>query len=43
MSIRYSLTDILLARIETLMRLGYSREDAARMVAETHSVRPPVR
>lgn len=39
----YTTTDILLARIETLMRLGYTRADAARLVAETWAPRnrPP--
>jgi Holliday junction resolvasome RuvABC DNA-binding subunit len=41
MSSIYSTTDILLKRIETLVALGYDREEAARMVAETFSVRPP--
>jgi Holliday junction resolvasome RuvABC DNA-binding subunit len=41
----YSTTDILLARIECLIRLGYSRDEASRMVAETwgKADRPPVR
>jgi Holliday junction resolvasome RuvABC DNA-binding subunit len=37
----YTPTDIMLARIQTLVSLGYDREEAARMVAETFSVRPP--
>lgn len=35
----YSTTDILLARVETLMTFGYSREEAAKIVAETYG--PP--
>lgn len=39
----YTTTDILLARIETLVSLGWTREDAAKMVADTYTprVRPP--
>lgn len=37
----YSTTDILMARVECLMRLGYSREDASKMVADTYKARPP--
>lgn len=33
----YSPTDILLARIECLIALGYAPEEAARIVAETSS------
>lgn len=35
----YTATDILLSRIECLMRLGWSREEAAQIVAETYAPR----
>lgn len=35
----YSPTDILLARIQCLVALGYGAEEAARIVAETYG--PP--
>jgi Holliday junction resolvasome RuvABC DNA-binding subunit len=39
----YTTTDILLARVECLIRLGYSREEASKIVAETFAPRnrPP--
>ncbi len=33
----YTPTDIMLARIQTLISLGYDREEAASVVAETYS------
>jgi Holliday junction resolvasome RuvABC DNA-binding subunit len=37
MTAPYTTTDILIARIQCLIALGYAAEEAARLVAETSS------